>query len=229
MAAIEASPTPIALVHGFASSFDHTWRKNGWVDILGDLDRPIVPVDLLGHGTAPRPTDPAAYDDVEELVHGDLPDGALDAVGFSAGASVLLRLAVDHPGRFGRLALMGLGDNVFGGSEPMLTVDALEGKTGPEDVQGRLFRRLAESAGNDREALVAFLRRPVRRLTEAEIAAVACPVLVVLGDRDFIGGAERLMAALPQGELVVLRGVDHFATPSDFGAIDAVMGFLEES
>jgi pimeloyl-ACP methyl ester carboxylesterase len=215
------------LVHGFASSFDHTWRKNGWVDILGDLDRPIVTVDLLGHGTAPRPTDAAAYGEVDELVFQALPEGPLDAVGFSAGASVLLHLAVDHPGRFKRLALLGVGDNVFGGSEPMLTVDALEGRTGPEDVQGRLFRRLAESAGNDPAALVAFLRRPARTMTESELSPVTCPVLVVLGDRDFIGGADRLVAALPRAELVVLRGVDHFATPSDFGAIDAVMGLLE--
>lgn len=228
MSGIVEPPVPIALVHGFASSFDHTWRKNGWVDILGDLGRPIVPVDLLGHGTAPRPTDPAAYGDVDELVNAALPDGSLDAVGFSAGAGVLLHLAVDHPGRFRRLALLGLGDNVFGGTEPMLTVDALEGRTGPEDVQGGLFRRLAESAGNDPGALVAFLRRPVRRLVDPELAAVTCPVLVVLGDRDFIGGADRLVAALPRAELVSLRGVDHFATASDFGAIDAVMRVLAE-
>lgn len=184
-------------------------------------------MDLLGHGTAPRPTDAAAYGEVDELVYRALPDGPLDAVGFSAGASVLLHLAVDHPDRFGRLALLGLGDNVFGGTEPMLTRDALEGRTGPEDVQGSLFRRLAESAGNDPDALVAFLGRPVRRLTEPELKAVTGPVLVVLGDRDFIGGADRLMSALPVAELVSLRGVDHFATASDFGAIDAVMRFLE--
>ena len=218
---------PIALVHGFASSFDHTWKKNGWVDILGDLGRPVAAVDLLGHGTAPRPTDPAAYAEVDDLVDRALPDGPLDAVGFSAGAAILLHLAVDHPGRFGRLALLGLGDNVFGGTEPMVTIDALEGRAGPEDVQGRLFRRLADSAGNDPEALVAFLRRPSRTLTEAELATVECPVLLVLGDRDFVGGADRLVAALSRAELVILPGVDHFATPSDFGAIDAVMRFLE--
>jgi pimeloyl-ACP methyl ester carboxylesterase len=215
------------MIHGFASSFDHTWRKNGWVDILGDVGRPLVPVDLLGHGTAPRPTEAAAYGDVDDLVHRELPDGPLDAVGFSAGASVLLHLAVDHPGRFKRLALLGLGDNIFGGTEPMLTVEALEGRTGSEDVQGTLFRRLAESAGNDPEALVAFLRRPARTLTESDLKAVECPVLVILGDRDFIGTADRLVAALPRAELVTLRGVDHFATPSDFAAIDAVIRFLE--
>ncbi|MGH9017412.1 MAG: alpha/beta fold hydrolase, partial [Acidimicrobiales bacterium] len=218
---------PIALVHGFASSFDHTWRKNGWVDILGDLGRPVLPVDLLGHGTAPRPTDRAAYGEVDDLVHRALPDGPLDAVGFSAGASVVLHLAVDHPGRFRRLVLLGLGDNVFGGTEAVVTVEALEGRTGPEDIQGTLFRRLAESAGNDPAALVAFITRPHRLLTDAELATVACPVLVVLGERDFIGGADRLMAALPEGTFVSLHGADHFSTPSDFGAIDATMRFLE--
>jgi pimeloyl-ACP methyl ester carboxylesterase len=194
---------------------------------LGDLDRPVVPVELLGHGTAPRPTDPAAYADVDGLVYAALPEGPLDAVGFSAGAGILLRLGVDHPGRFGHLALLGLGDNVFAANEPGPIIEALEGRAGPEDVQGELFRRLAETAGNDPAALVAFLRRPGRAMTEAELAAVEVPVLVVLGDRDFIGSADRLVAALPQARLVRLPGVDHFATPSDFGAIDAVMQFLE--
>jgi pimeloyl-ACP methyl ester carboxylesterase len=184
-------------------------------------------VDLLGHGQSPRPTDPASYVEVEELVYRALPDGPLDAIGFSAGAGILVHLAVEHPGRFRRLVLLGLGDNAFGSTEPSPLIGALEGRTGPEDVGGELFRRLAHTAGNDPEALVAFLRRPARLLTEQQLAGVQCPVLVVLGDRDFIGGADRLMAALPNATFVGLPGVDHFATPSNFGAIDAVMRFLD--
>ena len=185
-------------------------------------------MDLLGHGTAARPTDPAAYGEVDELVQRTLPDGPVDAVGFSAGAGILLQLAVDHPGRFRRLALLGLGDNAFGGHDMSgAIIAALEDRSGPEDVQGTLFRRLADSAGNDPGALVAFLGRPVRRLTESELTKVTCPVLVVLGDRDFVGGADRLVASLPDAKLVTLPGVDHFATPSNFGAIDAVINFLE--
>ena len=36
----------------------------------------------------------------------------------------------------------------------------------------------------------------------------------------------RIYAALPQAELVTLRNVDHFATPKDFGCIDATLDFL---
>ena len=43
---------------------------------------------------------------------------------------------------------------------------------------------------------------------------------------DMVGPADRLVAALPQASLVTLPGVDHFSTPSDFGAIDATMRFF---
>jgi len=55
---------------------------------------------------------------------------------------------------------------------------------------------------------------------------VTCPVLVVLGDRDFIASADRLMDALPSAIFHPAPGVDHFATPSNFGVIDATMRFF---
>jgi pimeloyl-ACP methyl ester carboxylesterase len=63
-------------------------------------------------------------------------------------------------------------------------------------------------------------------MREEDLSSVTCPVLVVLGDRDFIGSADRLVAALPSASLVTLAGVDHFSTPSNFGAIDATMRFF---
>ena len=64
-------------------------------------------------------------------------------------------------------------------------------------------------------------------LTPELLAAVDVPVLVVLGERDEAGPAEPLVDALPDAELVVLQGVDHFATPKDFGFIDAALGFID--
>jgi pimeloyl-ACP methyl ester carboxylesterase len=115
---------------------------------------------------------------------------------------------------------------VFESGDPAALVSALEGSEEPEDVQARLFRRLAQSAGNDPRALSAFLRRPHNSITEEDLSRLRCPVLIVLGERDWVGPAERLMAALGSATLVTLSGVDHFATPSDFGAIDATIKFL---
>jgi hypothetical protein len=51
-------------------------------------------------------------------------------------------------------------------------------------------------------------------------------VLVVLGDKDFVGPADELVEALPNVRFVPLRGCDHFGTPKDFRFIDAALSFL---
>ena len=220
----------VLLVHGFASSAEHNWRHPGWLDLLADCGRETIAVDLPGHGTAPKPADPASYQKVEAhvaaAVQGREP---LDAIGFSAGAHVLLRLAADQPGTFRRLALLGIGRGVLEPADPEPIVAALTGEPDPENVVGMVFRRLADGPGNDRAALVAFLRRPQRPLTPADLARVTAQVLVVLGDQDPAGTLTRgdgLVAALPDARLVTLRGVDHFGTPADVRCMQAVLGFL---
>jgi pimeloyl-ACP methyl ester carboxylesterase len=220
-------PTSIVLLHGFASTFDHNWRQTGWVDILADFGCEVPELDLPGHGSSRQDTDPRAYGDVEAEVFGALPaPGPLSAVGFSAGADLLLRLAIAHPGSFERIALLGLGDGVFEAGDTSSFVGTLASEVEPEDVQARLFYRLARSTGNNPAALAAFMRRERRPINEEELATLAVPVLVVLGDRDMVKSADRLVAALPSATLVTLPGVDHFATPSDFGAIDATINFF---
>ena len=222
-----ARSNTLILLHGFGSSFDHNWRQTGWVDILADFGVTVPAIDLPGHGSSSPLTDPMDYADTDAQVRRSLPaDGPLAGVGFSAGAELLLRLALAEPERFDRIVLLGLGDNVFESGDPAAMVAALENDEEPEDVQARLFHRLARSAGNDPKALSAFLRRARQPVTEEALSGLRCPVLVVLGDRDTIRSADRLMAALPSASLVTLAGVDHFATPSDFGAIDATMKFL---
>jgi pimeloyl-ACP methyl ester carboxylesterase len=217
----------LVLLHGFGSSFEHNWQQTGWVDILADFGVTVPAIDLPGHGSSPPLTDPADYGDVDEEVRRALPaDRPIAGVGFSAGAELLLRLAVAEPERFNRIVLLGLGDNAFESGDPAVLVTALESGEEPEDVRARTFRRMARSAGNEPRALSAFLRRPRQILTEEDLSKLDMPILVVLGDRDWVGPADRLMAALPSATLVKLAGVDHFATPSDFGAIDATVRFL---
>ncbi len=217
----------LILLHGFGSSFDHNWRQTGWVDILADFGVTIPAIDLPGHGSSAPLTDPADYTNVDEEVRRALPaDGLIAGVGFSAGAEMLLRLAIVEPERFDRIVLLGLGDNVFESGDPAALAASLESSEEPEDVRARLFHRLARSAGNDPKALSAFLRRPRQSISEVELSRLHCPILIVLGDRDWVGPADRLTAALPSASLVTLAGVDHFATPSDFGTIDAAVKFL---
>jgi len=218
---------PVALVHGLGSSFEHGWRSIGWVDLLEDAHRPVIPVDLLGHGTADAPHDPAAYAHLETSVERVLPDTEVDAIGFSLGAQMLLRIAARTPERFGRLVLIGAGANVFRNDDTRPLAEIFESGVDPEDIGMRVFVELARSAGNDPRAMAACLRRQSEPYTPADAARVTCPTLVVIGDRDFAGPPDPLVEALPNAQLVVLRGVDHFRTPSEFDCIDAALEFVE--
>jgi pimeloyl-ACP methyl ester carboxylesterase len=74
------------------------------------------------------------------------------------------------------------------------------------------------------------MRRPNGiTMTPEFLSTITCPVLVVLGDKDFAGPADPLLEALTDARLVTLRNVDHFATPKDFGFIDAALDFLAAS
>jgi pimeloyl-ACP methyl ester carboxylesterase len=71
------------------------------------------------------------------------------------------------------------------------------------------------------------MRRPdPTPITDEGLARITSPVLVVIGDRDFAGPGEPLVERLPDARLVVLRNCDHFATPKDFGFLDAALDFL---
>lgn len=223
------SGPPVLLVHGLASSFDLNWREPGWVDLLGDAGREVIGIDLLGHGKADRPHDPAAYDNVADDIAAALPEGdaPIQAIGFSMGARLLLEVACGQPDRFDRIVVAGIGAGVFAGGSSEALATAIEGGV-VDEAHGtaRLFAQFASGSGNDPKALAAFLRRTSAPLDPTLLAGITCPVLVVLGDKDFAAPAEPLVEALPNATFVSLKGVDHFATPKDFKFIDAALEFL---
>lgn len=222
--------TPVVLVHGWGGSFATTWGSSGFTHLLADAGRPVIGVDLLGHGEAPKPHDPAAYSDLTTRVLEAMPDESVDAVGFSLGAMTLLRVACAQPHRFRRLVLAGIGQNVFerDDAHTLRIIAGLEGTAPADDNIARLFANYGTQPGNDLVALTAVMKRPRSgEFTPELIAAATCQTLVVIGDRDFAGPGDPLAEALPNGSLIVLRNVDHFATPESFGFIDAALQFID--
>lgn len=220
------SHPPVLLVHGFTTSAQRTWREPGWIDLLADAGREVIAPDLLGHGDAPKPHDVEAYAQVEALIAAELPDEPVDAVGYSAGARVLLALAAEKPERFRRLVIGGMGAGLFRKREGNPIADALAGQSDEEDMVGMHFKSLAESDGNDPQALAAFIQREQPRLDREDIAKITCPTLVILGDQDFAGPGDELAEALPDGHLVTLRNLDHFGLPRSFDFVDKGLDFI---
>ena len=220
--------TPVVLLHGFATSSARTWWENGWLDLLSDAGRETVPIDILGHGKADKPHDPAAYADLEGYVAERLPDGRVDAVGFSLGARLLLGVAIAQPERFRRIVTLGVGRNLFERSGSDVVAEAIKAGDAPDNPAADYFARLAAHPETDREALIACLQAPMRLLTAEDLSRVTASVLVCIGERDFCGPGDPLVEALPYSSLVVLPRTDHFSTPKDFMAMDAALKFLED-
>jgi len=223
------------LVHGWGGSFATTWQQSGFTELLADAGRTVIGVDLLGHGEAPKPHDPEAYADLTVRIVEALPDRPVDAIGFSMGAMTLFRTAMAHPQRFNRIVVGDIGRTVFERDDAARDriLAAIEGNGATQhresdDNQARLFAQYASQAGNDPVALAAAMRAPSGTpITMSGLAAITCPVLVAVGDRDFVLPADRLVEALPNAKYVELRRTDHFATPESFSFIDAALEFLD--
>ena len=219
---------PVVLIHGWAGSFLETWQKPGIDALLSDIGRTVIGVDLLGHGAAEKPTDPQAYAHLENWLLAQLPtDTPVDIVAFSLGALTTLRALVHEPTRFRKVILAGIGDGVFHEPDPARTeriVAGMEGRADDTDTFAALFRQYGHARGNNKDALIAVLKRPREAPhTKDQLAAINNEVTVVIGEKDFAGPANELAAAFPKGRLITLRNTDHFATPESFSFIDAVL------
>ena len=221
-----SKPEQLLLIHGFGSNFRHGWADVGWVDILADFGVDAPALDLPGHGSWSPITEGSDYGDIPEKLFASLPGGApYCAVGFSMGSQMLVRMAIAHPESFERIVLMGMGDSVF---DPLATEPLREGLSAKRDftnVAMEVFHRMIEQNDDNLDSLLCFLEQPRSTVTEDDLAKITCPVLVILGERDETD-FNRLIGAQHDVRFVSLPGVDHFATPSDFKAIDETLRFF---
>ncbi len=108
---------PLLLLHGF------TGRGTSWGSVLPDLAYRgrIITVDLLGHGGSDNPE---PYRHAIERQAADIAiivqrqgDGPADVIGYSFGARVALRLAIDFPDSVGRLIVESPSAGIAGANE----------------------------------------------------------------------------------------------------------------
>ena len=225
---------PVVLLHGFATSTERTWREPGWFDLLRDARRRTFGIDLLGHGEAPKPTDPAAYDDLAGPVLDQFPESPADVIGYSLGARTALEIAIHHPERVNRLVLAAVGRNIVAdeatdgaaADEPGADTERRREEERSDLVSTR-FAALIATAGNDRAALEACMSRPRRPFTAEELGRVRAPTHIVIGGEDFAGPPEPLADRIPGATVTVVRGIDHFGLPKQFAFIDAALQFID--
>ena len=220
---------PIIFLHGLATSGQRTWGDNGWLDLAIEANRSGIIIDLPGHGTAFNNENDATFEKTLSYVIEQFPNSPIDAVGFSLGARILLTIASQDSSKFRKLVVAGVGENLFSRDfeRGNRISEAISGQSQSNDPESQYFSQLADAPDINRETVLKLMSSPTIELDTDMINRIDCPVLVVLGDKDFAGPADRLVEALPYGSHVKLRGVDHFATPKDFSFIDETLKFLD--
>jgi pimeloyl-ACP methyl ester carboxylesterase len=224
---VEGDGPLVLLVHGGTGTGSHDWEFQRGP--LARRHRVVIP-DLRGHG---RSSDPEWLlgleqigEDVVALVE-ELGTRPAAIIGFSVGASAMLRLLCARPDLTSAFVAVGASptghpervEAIVTGPWPRALRELHHEHGGGPDHWQALRRRLSESWSGEQD------------LTAADLARLDVPTLVACGDRDTIEPVETALAlarALPRGELLVLPSAGHFLSrerPREFTV--ALEGFLD--
>ncbi len=210
------------LIHGVASD-SKMWEQAGWPSLLKDLGIATTYAALPGHRESSLAPD-APQDAVTSMVLGADPNATI-LVGFSAGAALALSAAAREPDRFEHIVLLGIGDAMWTTSVA-LAATAQQLQQEDSDPHTRLMRGMITESGNDLNDVALFIEVTPSLPAPRELRKISARVLVVLGDQDAVGPADRLLESLNDVCFASLPRVDHFRTPTSFLAMQAASGFL---
>ena len=198
---------PLVLLHGgLTDSRDFS----GNLDTLASRFRLLLP-ERRGHGhtadaAGPITLELMAQDTIAFLAK--LVRGPVRLVGYSAGATVALRVAVGRPDLVDRLVLISAAFHPDGmilrptaDAAPPAQLVAAYAEVSPDGAEhlpvviAKIARSVAEEPG----------------LTVADLGAVSCPTLVMAGDDDLVTLEHTLALyrGLPNSELAVVPAASH--------------------
>ncbi len=179
---------PLLLLHGGLGSSD-MFRP-----ILPTLTahRQVIAVDLQGHGhttLGDRPISTIDMGDDMATLLDRLGYKQIDALGYSLGGGVALRLAIQHPGRVRRLALVSTGFAQDGFFPEMLPMQAQVGAAMAEQMKGTpMYKSYMAVAPHPEDfpklldRMGAWMRTPYNWADE--VKTLQMPVMLIYGDSD---------------------------------------------
>jgi len=218
----------------------HGWGMNAdvWEDVIADLSPSfrVTAIDLPGHGRSHDAGHDYSLNELANQVMKVTPPGSV-LVGWSLGGLAAMQLALEYPGHINKLVLVASSpqfiksDDWPDGMDP----DVLDGFAG--DLQGdyehTLKRFIAiQTMGSDnaREeqrilrdrvfrhghpvlaALDGGLKILQRANLRPRLAEIACPVLLLSGEKDTLfceKAANTTLHLLKNGKLSVIKGAGH--------------------
>lgn len=241
-------PLPIVLLHGVG--LDHTMWEPLRTQLAKLNDRPVVALDLPGHGAQPPLTGPATLTGLAEDVAARLP-GRAHLVGFSLGALIAQHLARYRPELVATLTSVSSvcrrtpeeAASVRQRLESAradfpASVEASIGRWYPagsdvdaETVAGTRSTLLANSVESYLHAYEVFATADAE--IGPELGSIGVPSLAVTGELDPGSTPEmtgRLASATPGAQAVVVPGARHMLPVEQPGELARIIHhFIEES
>jgi pimeloyl-ACP methyl ester carboxylesterase len=219
--------TPLVLIHGGLATGEMMWASH--VPPLAERYHVFMP-DSRGHGRTNNPAGKLSYSQMADDIAGFIEALGLEqplVLGYSDGAQIAIELGLRHLDRVSAL--------VLGGAVTRPTARYLEtvramGFTEPGQIDVDQFERMypeffemiktahAHVYGPDywRTFMlqISELWLTVPTYTDAQLASIAVPSLIITGDRDegdSLDESLRLYRTLPRAELAVIPNADHGA------------------
>jgi (E)-2-((N-methylformamido)methylene)succinate hydrolase len=241
-------PLPIVLLHGVG--LDHTMWEPLRAQLARLTDRPVVALDLPGHGAQPPLTGPATLTELAENVAARLP-GRAHLVGFSLGALIAQHLARYRPELVATLSSV---SSVCRRTpeEAASVQQRLEGARAdfPGSVEASIGRWYPAGSGVDQDTVArtrtTLLANSVESYLHAyevfatadaeispELGRIGVPSLAVTGELDPGSTPEmtgRLASATPGAQAVVAPRARHMLPVEQPGELARIIHrFIEES
>jgi len=228
---------PVLLIHGFSSSIVDNWVDTNWVKFLNETGFRVIGLDIRGHGNSQKFYSQEDYslakmagDAIDLLDH--LKIAKTHIIGYSMGARVAAKLAMDHANRVERLILGGNGYGMIeGGGGWNIVRDGLLAKHRDEitDPRARAFRAFAERTGSDRRALAACILGSRQNFSENDFAGISSTTLIAIGeDDDIAGSGEKLAACMSEARFFSIARRDHMRATGDKTFKNEAALFLQE-
>jgi pimeloyl-ACP methyl ester carboxylesterase len=193
----------------------------------------VITMDLQGHGrTADIPDRPLTLEQSAEDVVGllrHLGISKADFFGESYGGVMAIMIAIRDPRLVGRIATYGA---TFGPPHDALDMEMLRTSTEPvpDSAAFRFQREHYRNVAPDPDYWPTFWQKVCgirwEGFTEDQLSSLKAPVLIALGDRDFvrIEHAVETFRRLPEAELAVIPDAGHFALFSEPERVIPVVG-----
>ncbi|MGB8384657.1 MAG: alpha/beta hydrolase [Dermatophilaceae bacterium] len=213
---------PLVLIHGGLMTIPLSWAR--LIPVLA-TDHAIIAVELQGHGRTTdidRDFNPAnnAADIAALLDHLGIDRAAI--IGHSTGAATALEMAVNHPGKVTKCVALSASVKPDAMVPEMADLDQLAASgrmPTPDEIAAMQadYERLSSTPEN----FEAFQQKIASAddssgWSDQALAGIACPVLVVLGDHDFVqlGHLTQVQQLIPDSQVGVLPGTTHTQVPT---------------